>query len=90
MAYVRGKAKPTRQFFVTSGCGTSPTAGLVQLLFFSESRNAEARQILADSTNPKRYFPFAAAGWLVFGFRRFFVAGDDVDKRGAQAQCDQV
>eukprot|EP00752_Nemacystus_decipiens_P010117 g9018.t1 len=44
--------------------------GLVQLLFFSESRNAEARQILADSNNPKRYFPFAAAGINVTAFTK--------------------
>lgn len=46
-------------------------AGLIQLLFFSEGRNDEARQILADSTNPKRYFPFAAAG--VFSFHTYSV-----------------
>ncbi|CAM9324568.1 unnamed protein product [Hapterophycus canaliculatus] len=42
--------------------------GLHQLVFFAESRNREARQVLADSTNPKRYFPFAAAGINITAF----------------------
>ncbi|CAN0018986.1 unnamed protein product [Scytosiphon promiscuus] len=42
--------------------------GLHQLVFFAESRNREARQVLADSTNPKRYIPFAAAGINITAF----------------------
>lgn len=39
-------------------------AGLQQLVFFAEHRTHEAQVILNESTNPKRYFPFAAAGEL--------------------------
>lgn len=42
---------------------------LHQLVFFAQQRNDEARRILADSTNPKRYFPFAAAGQQLEGYR---------------------
>jgi len=53
-------------YSVSVSVGCLAMTGLVQLLFFSEGRNDEARQILADSTNPKRYFPFAAAGVSFF------------------------
>ncbi|CAN0184842.1 unnamed protein product [Ectocarpus sp. 6 AP-2014] len=42
--------------------------GLHQLVFFAEARNREALCILADSINPKRYFPFAAAGINITAF----------------------
>ncbi|CAM9636570.1 unnamed protein product [Pylaiella littoralis] len=42
--------------------------GLHQLVFFAEARNVEAQQILSGSINPKRYYPFAAAGINITAF----------------------
>ena len=42
------------------------TPGLHQLVFFARRRNREAICILAESANPNRYFPFAAAGVSTF------------------------
>lgn len=41
---------------------------LHQLVFFAQRRNREATRIMADSTHPKRYFPFAAAGVNITAF----------------------
>ncbi|CAM9374234.1 unnamed protein product [Laminaria digitata] len=44
------------------------TPGLHQLVFFAQRRNREAICILAESANPNRYFPFAAAGINITAF----------------------
>ncbi|CAM9668919.1 unnamed protein product [Choristocarpus tenellus] len=36
--------------------------GLHQLVYFAENESREARDVLMESCNPKRYFPFAATG----------------------------
>eukprot|EP00904_Undaria_pinnatifida_P003332 jgi/Undpi1/129/HiC_scaffold_1.g00129.m1 len=42
--------------------------GLHQLVYFAQRRNREAILILAESENPNRYFPFAAAGINITAF----------------------
>ncbi|CAM9789829.1 unnamed protein product [Ascophyllum nodosum] len=54
---------------------------LHQLVFFAQRRNREATRILADSTNPKRYFPFAAAGVNITAFTMTMLGERRLDGR---------
>lgn len=42
--------------------------GLIQLIFFSETRPKEAKAILFESMHPRRFFPFAATGINISAF----------------------